>query len=148
MDVLGLLLGAGMTEAELRDELLTMLLAGHETTSASLAWAFERLARHPGAWASDDAAIAQETLRTRPVLWLAGRTLLRDLPVGDVGLPAGTLAYACSYLAHTRASEWPDRTASTRVGSPNAPARSPVSRSAAAAGVASAPRSRRWSWRR
>src|SRR4051812_11408053 len=64
--------------------------------------------RHPDAWRHGEAAIVQETLRTRPVLWLAGRTLLRPLSVGGETLPAGTLAYACSYLTHTRADLWPD----------------------------------------
>ncbi len=124
-DVLGMLLaavdegGAPMSDRELRDELMTMLLAGHETTSTTLAWAFERLVRHPEAWArlreeaaaGDTAwadAVAQETLRVRPVLWLAGRTLTRPAIIGGVDLPAGTLAYACSYLTHTRADLWPE----------------------------------------
>jgi cytochrome P450 len=107
-DVLSMLAASEMTPRELRDELLTMLLAGWETTSASLAWAFERLSRNPDAWRSPVPAIVQETLRTRPVLWLAGRTLLRPLSFGGVELPAGTLAYACSYLTHTRADLWPD----------------------------------------
>jgi cytochrome P450 len=119
-DVLGMLLGAdGMRDRELRDELMTMLLAGHETTSTTLAWAFERLVRHPEAWTRlrEEAAagetgwadaVTQETLRVRPVLWLAGRTLTRTARIGGVDLPAGTLAYACSYLTHTRADLWPD----------------------------------------
>lgn len=124
-DVLGMLLGAvdedgaTMGDRELRDELMTMLLAGHETTSTTLAWAFERLVRHPQAWARLRAeaadgdtgwadAVAQETLRVRPVLWLAGRTLTRPARIGGVDLPAGTLAYACSYLTHTRADLWPE----------------------------------------
>ena len=124
-DVLGVLLGAldedgaPMSDRELRDELMTILLAGHETTSTTLAWAFERLVRHRDAWLRlrDEAAagetgwadaVAQETLRVRPVLWLAGRTLTRPARIGGVDLPAGTLAYACSYLTHTREDLWPD----------------------------------------
>jgi cytochrome P450 len=114
-----LLAAGGMSDCELRDELMTMLLAGHETTSTTLAWAFERLVRHPDAWmrlreeaaAGETAwadAVAQETLRVRPVLWLAGRTLTRPARIGGVDLPAGTLAYACSYLTHTREDLWPD----------------------------------------
>ena len=123
-DVLGILLAARdenghpMTGRELRDELMTMLLAGHETTAASLAWAFERLVRHRPAWerlraeardgevAWADAVVA-ETLRTRPVLWLAGRRLCHDTRLAGLELPAGTLAYVCSYLMHTRADLWP-----------------------------------------
>jgi cytochrome P450 len=107
-DVLSMLAATEMTPRELRGELLTMLLAGWETTSASLAWAFERLARNPEAWRFPVAALVQETLRTRPVLWLAGRTLLRPLTIGDAALPAGTLAYPCTYLTHTRADLWRD----------------------------------------
>ncbi|HEV7363620.1 MAG TPA: cytochrome P450, partial [Solirubrobacteraceae bacterium] len=92
-DVLALLLavrdedgGAGLTDAELRDELVTLLLAGHETTATALAWAFERLVRHPAAVArlreeaeaGEDAyvdAVVKETLRSRPVVIDVARTL-------------------------------------------------------------------------
>ncbi len=125
-DVLSLLLaargedGAPMDDAEVRDALMTLLLAGHETTATTLAWAFERLLRHPDAWerlradAADGgtgawaAAVATETLRTRPVLWLAGRTLLTERTVAGHKLPAGTLAYVCSYLLHRREDLYPD----------------------------------------
>jgi len=125
-DVLSMLLGARdeddapMSDRELRDELMTMLLAGHETTAASLAWALERLVRHPAAWdrlRTEAAAtgtgpwaeaVVAEALRVRPVLWLSGRRLVRDVQVGDHALPAGTLAYVCSYLLHTRADLWPE----------------------------------------
>src|SRR5438067_1908250 len=71
--------GTRMDDAELRDQLLTMLLAGHETTATGLAWAFERLVRHPDAMAAavtaanagDDTyldAVIKETLRVRPVI--------------------------------------------------------------------------------
>ncbi len=66
-DVLSMLAATEMTPRELRDELLTMLLAGWETTAASLAWAFERLSRNPGAWRFGEAAIVQETLPVRSV---------------------------------------------------------------------------------
>ncbi len=50
-DILSMLLaGTDMDDATLKDELLTLLVAGHETTATALAWALERLARHPGAW--------------------------------------------------------------------------------------------------
>src|SRR5947209_4052866 len=85
-DVLALLLavrgedgGPGLTDAELRDELVTLLVAGHETTATALAWAFERLLRHPDALARarEEAeaggeayidAVVKETLRARPVV--------------------------------------------------------------------------------
>jgi cytochrome P450 family 135 len=125
-DVLSMLLaahderGGGMSDHELRDELMTLLLAGWETTAASLSWAFERLLRHPAAWtrlqaeASEDgtgpwvSAVVSETLRTRPVLWLAGRTLLTDQEIDGHTLPAGSLAYLCSYLLHRREDIYPE----------------------------------------
>ena len=124
-DVLSMLLsardeaGQSMTDEELRDELLTLLLAGYETTAASLSWLFERLLRHPEAWdrvRSDArageqdylAAAVTETLRTRPVLWLAGRTLLEPAIVDGYELPAGSLAYLCSYVLHRRDDLYPD----------------------------------------
>jgi cytochrome P450 family 135 len=124
-DVLSMLLaardedGEPMTDRELRDELLTLLLAGYETTAASLGWLFERLLRHPEAWhrvradaqAGEQgylAAAVRETLRTRPVLWLAGRTLLEPTVIDSWSLPAGTLAYLCSYVLHRREDLYPD----------------------------------------
>ena len=80
-----------MSDAELRDELMTLLVAGHETTATELSWAFERLLRNPGALARliDDidsdgdeyvTATIRETLRRRPVLTIAGprRVMSRD----------------------------------------------------------------------
>jgi cytochrome P450 len=107
-DILSLLMeardedGNEMRDDELRDELVTMLLAGHETTSTAVAWAVERLVRHPDklrrlmdeidAGESDDylSAVANETLRVRPVVPLVVRVLTQDHEVGGHLLPAGT----------------------------------------------------------
>ena len=74
-DILSALMRSGMSDAELRDELITLLVAGHESTATALAWAFERLLRHPAALdrartGDEDylLAVARETLRLRPVM--------------------------------------------------------------------------------
>jgi cytochrome P450 len=117
-DILSLLLlardedGAEMTDAELRDELVTLLLAGHETTATAVAWAVERLVRHPAKLrrllqeldedAGDEymTAVVNETLRVRPVVPIVVRMLTRQLRVGDYELPAGTRVVASIYLTN------------------------------------------------
>ncbi|MEA2422473.1 MAG: cytochrome family [Thermoleophilaceae bacterium] len=98
-DILSLLIANGShSDAALRDELMTLLVAGHETTATGLAWAFERLVRHPDALAAaasaDDAyldAVVKETLRVRPVVVDVVRTLTADTEVAGYTLPAGTI---------------------------------------------------------
>jgi cytochrome P450 family 135 len=112
-DMLSLLAASGMGDAELRDELLTLLVAGHETTATALAWALERLARHPGAWArmGDETyrdAVIKETLRLRPVLPIVLRRLTRPLEIGGWALPAGVSVAPCIYLVHRRGDLYPD----------------------------------------
>jgi cytochrome P450 len=93
---------------------MTLLVAGHETTANSLAWAFERLSRTPGALdrvASDDAyaeAAVRETLRLRPVIALVARRLTRDAVIGGRALPAGAIITPCILLVHRRADLYPD----------------------------------------
>jgi cytochrome P450 len=124
-DVLSLLLaarhedGSPMSDSELRDELVTLLVAGHETTATALAWALERLARHPAAWArlqdevaaGEDAyleAVVRETLRLRPVLTIVLRRLTEPMEIGGWELPAGINVAPCIYLLHRRADVYPD----------------------------------------
>jgi len=111
--VLDELIAAGATEDELRDQVVTLLAAGHETTAGSLAWALERLARHP-VDLSDDAhidATVKEVLRTRPVLSITARKVLQPYRLGAYTLPPGVYVAPCLYLAHRRAGSWPDPTA-------------------------------------
>ncbi|HLL86052.1 MAG TPA: cytochrome P450 [Thermoleophilaceae bacterium] len=118
-DVLALLLearhedGEPMSSHELRDELMTLLVAGHETTASELAWAFERLARSPSALdrlthevdaGEDDAyltATIQETLRRRPVLPNAAPRLVKQpVEIGGFSYPVGVCVVANAYLIH------------------------------------------------
>jgi cytochrome P450 len=108
-----------MTDAELRDELFTMLAAGHETTATALAFAFELLLRNPPVLArlreeieagGDDAyldAVAKETLRLRPVLDAAERTLTKPRTVAGWDLPAGVKVYPAIALVHLREDLYP-----------------------------------------
>ncbi|HUB36227.1 MAG TPA: cytochrome P450 [Solirubrobacteraceae bacterium] len=117
-DILSLLLlardeqGQGMTDGELRDELVSLLLAGHETTATSTAWAIERLVRHPAKLArlieeidggeSEEymQAVIHETLRTRPVVPGVVRLLKEPMRIGGYDLPAGTRVVASIYLTN------------------------------------------------
>jgi cytochrome P450 family 135 len=113
-DVLGQLISAGIDDAEVRDHLVTLLAAGHETTAGSLAWAIERLARAPDVLArlrdGDEAwidAVIKETLRIRPVLTVAPRKLAAPLRVDGLELPAGVHVAPCIYLVHRREDLYP-----------------------------------------
>jgi cytochrome P450 len=124
-DVLSLLLrardeqGLGMTDTELRDELFTMLGAGHETTATGLAFAFELLLRNPRVLArlreelnggDGDAyldAVVKETLRLRPVIDAAERTLTAPRTVAGWELPAGVKVYPGIALVHLREDLYP-----------------------------------------
>jgi cytochrome P450 family 135 len=116
--ILDELIAAGSSDDELRDQLVTLLAAGHETTAGSLSWALERLARHPEVLARlrDDEpgyadAVVKEVLRTRPVLTIAARKLVAPFSVGGWELPAGVHVAPCIYLTHRRPELYPDPTA-------------------------------------
>jgi cytochrome P450 family 135 len=103
-----------MTDVELRDELLTLLVAGHETTATSLAWAVERLVRRSGAMerVADDAeyadAVVKEILRLRPVVAIVLRRLREPLEIAGRELPAGATVAPCILLVHRREDVYPD----------------------------------------
>jgi cytochrome P450 family 135 len=112
------LIAAGSTEDELRDQVVTLLAAGHETTAGSLAWALERLARHPEVAAKlRDAgdeyldATVKEVLRVRPVLSITPRKVMAPFALGGWTLPPGVHVTPCIYLAHRRPELWAEPTA-------------------------------------
>src|SRR5262249_25901303 len=123
--------GQPMTDQELRDEMFTLLVAGHETTATSLAWAFHRLLANPrtlerareelgrvaGGGPLEPSqvasleyldAVAKETLRLNPILPVVGRRLAVPMRIAGRDLPAGVLATPCIYLAHRRPEFWPN----------------------------------------
>jgi cytochrome P450 len=123
-DVLSLLLlardedGEPMSDVELRDELMTMLLAGHETTATGLAFSFDLLPRSPRVLdrlraeleGDDDTyldAVVTESLRLRPVIDAAERTLTKPRTIGGWDLPAGIRVYPAIAVVHLREDLYP-----------------------------------------
>ena len=117
--------GAVMTDTELRDQLMTLLVAGHDTTATGLAWALERLTRHPAildravraaeaSAAGDPAgdefldAVAKETLRIRPVVFDVGRVLKEPVELAGYHLPAGVMVAPGIGLVHSSSEQYPD----------------------------------------
>jgi cytochrome P450 len=117
--------GRTMTDAELRDQLMTLLVAGHDTTATGLSWALERLTRHPAvlakaveaaeASAAGDPqgdeyldAVAKETLRIRPVVFDVGRVLKRPVDIAGYHLPAGVMVAPGVGLVHADDRIYPD----------------------------------------
>ena len=112
--------GQGLDDIELRDQLMTLLLAGHETTATALAWCFDQLLRSPDAYErlrseidSDGdgdwmEAVIAETLRVRPVVPMIGRELRKPMTLDGCDLEAGTSVMLSIYLAHTRPDVFED----------------------------------------
>jgi len=129
-DLLGLLLDSGLSDAEIRNELVTMVIAGHETVAAGLAWTLMLLAEdqsaqdrvraevagHPGPvsllghrdtmpWTR---AVVDESLRLFPPAWALSRRSYRSDVIGGREVPAGTLVIVSPWLVHRRSDSWPD----------------------------------------
>jgi cytochrome P450 len=115
--------GERLTDQEVRDELLTLVLAGHETTANSLAWAWERLVHNPAARdayvdavrTGDEAdasewteAVIHETMRSRPVVPIIGRRVTVPWQLGEYAVPAGTPISMSILLVHHRHDLYPD----------------------------------------
>ncbi len=111
--------GGALTDRELRDELITLLIAGHETTATGLAWACERLVRTPDALArvEEEAesgeteytdAVVAETLRLRQPIPVVARRCAEPYELMGHELPAGTVIAPCIYLVHRRPDVYPD----------------------------------------
>jgi len=111
--------GERMEEDELRDQLMTLLVAGHETTATALAWTFDLLLRRPDAFSRLKAELKEdgdeylratisESLRLRPVIPIAGRILDEPMEIDGIRLEAGTNVAPSMWMAHTRADSFPD----------------------------------------
>ena len=139
-DLLSMLLHAqdsegsgGMTDRQLRDEVITLFLAGHETTANALTWTWVLLARHPEVEAhlhaeldsvldgraptADDVArlpytraVVAETMRLYPPAWTLGRRVLRDYRWDGHDIPAGSLILMSQWIVHRDPRWWPDPT--------------------------------------
>jgi cytochrome P450 len=134
-DVLSMLLaardpdGAAMPDRQIRDEVRTLMLAGHETTANALAWAWLLLDQHPAEAARlhaeidrlpagpgyDDLprlpgtrAVVAETMRLYPPAWVVGRRLLADVELAGWTVPARSIAVASQWVTHRDPRWWPD----------------------------------------
>ncbi len=138
-DFLGLLMatqdeetGQGLTDQELRDEVLTLLLAGHETTANTLAWTLYLLSRNPGAARALEAevdrvlpggtlpvmgdlghlpyteAVVKESMRLYPAAWAMGRRAVTADTLGGFRVPAGAQVYLSPYAVHRHPDYWAD----------------------------------------
>jgi cytochrome P450 len=110
--------GRPPTDRHLRDQLVALLVGGHDSSASALAWAFERLARHPAVHArlrdGDPAyleAVVKESLRVRPSLTIAPRRLRAPVEIAGHRVPAGVQVAACIWLALRREDLWPDAAA-------------------------------------
>jgi cytochrome P450 len=122
--------GSGMSDQQLRDEAMTLLLAGHETTANALTWALYLLSQHPEAEArlheEADAlageplgadhvsrlpyarAVLAETMRLYPPAWIVGRRAMTDYQLGEHQLPARTIVLMSQWVVHRDPRWWPD----------------------------------------
>jgi cytochrome P450 len=115
--------GEPMPDRALLDEVMTLIVAGHETTASTLNWTWYLLSQHPeaearlheaAASATDEAdtgtnyveQVLQEALRLYPPVWLFSRRAVGDDVLGGYHVPAGTDVFICPYLLHRRSDQW------------------------------------------
>jgi cytochrome P450 len=120
----------GMSDRQIRDEAITLFVAGHETTATSLAWCFYLLARHPDIRARVQAEVDslpegpidfaraqkldltlrvfKEAMRIYPPVEILARRTLEDVTIGDVHLPARTIVFVNPWIVHRHEATWPD----------------------------------------
>jgi len=121
--------GEPMPDAQVRDELITLLLAGHETTANAMAWTFLLLGRHPEAFGrlreelstvlgpraptgadvprlAYSAMVTQEAMRLYPPGWILARTAAVDEDLAGYQVPAGSIVAVCPYLVHRDPAYW------------------------------------------
>jgi cytochrome P450 len=123
-----------LTDVEIRDQAMTLFLAGHETTANALAWTWHLLSRHDAARARMKAeidavlgpdraptledtqrlpfttAVFSEAMRLYPPVWVVGRRALDDVTIGDYVVPRRTIVIMSQYIVHHDARFWPDAT--------------------------------------
>ncbi|MGB2710992.1 MAG: cytochrome P450, partial [Conexibacter sp.] len=108
--------GTPMGDAEIKDELMTLVLAGHETTATALSWALDLLHRNPDVLArvragEDDEyldAVCKEVLRIRPVVPIVGRDVTEAVEIGGHHIPAGTDLAVAILITHHREDVFPE----------------------------------------
>jgi cytochrome P450 len=121
--------GEWMTDRQLRDEIMTMFLAGYETSAVALTWTWYCLSMAPGAEAelhaevdalgrtpkAEDVArlrvtdrVVREAMRLYPPAWVIARTAIEDVTVGGYDVPAGSLVFMSPYATHRHPAFWPD----------------------------------------
>ncbi len=122
--------GARMSDKQVRDEVLTLFIAGHETTASALAWSLYLLARHPDAYARAEAEVDalggrrvalddlpklsyclkvfKESLRMYAPIYLFGRQAMHSVNIDGYELPRGTIVLMCPHALHHRSDLWPE----------------------------------------